>query len=872
MIRCLFNSSFADFIVADSKAILGELCENYHGEALTTTREAWSAEISIMKDVLHSFSGVHGQIIFEYDIPRLGKRIDVVLLFKGIIFCLEFKVGETKILESDIDQVLDYALDLKNFHKFSHDHVIVPILIATEHRNSSTQINMSIYDDRIVNPLICGKAGIVDLIEKVLARFPGEPYINPNWVISPYAPTPTIIEAARSLYENHSVENITRHEADNVSTDRTIAYILGVIRSSKEQRKKSICFVTGVPGAGKTLVGLDVAIKQTYQGGDEPVEDEGAVYLSGNGPLVAVLTEALSQDNYKKCIGKGQKKKLSDSRREVAKSIQMIHRYRDNMLAKIKNPVKNETLEIDPQKAVRNENAGYGEVEHVAIFDEAQRSWTHKRLAEYLARGGTYGNKLKVPNFPVSEAAFLIWSLDQREDWATIVCLVGGGQEINTGEAGISEWLDALNKKFTNWDIYISPKLIEPEYAEGRVNELLKNNPRVTYADDLHLEVSLRSFRAEKLSAFVHAVLSVDKEAAKSLYAEIKDQYPILLTRDMERAKTWLHKQVRGTERTGVLVTKESARFKPLGIHVLPSGDENAVHWFLEDKTDVRSSNYLEDAATEIQVQGLELDYTCVLWDADMRYENGKWQFYTFNGRNAWTKQMATTENKQELMKYMLNAYRVLLTRARMGMIICVPEGNSNKTTTGFPEDSTRLPYYYDGTYQYLKSIGIEELRANSEHEHATTDDVSAMSEAVNKDVSPSVASSATYTENSHNIAFDTKFSQNIAPVPENSYDSRTTQQPYVAPTSKQSYSIPVSLHAQHAAGIITVIKQSAPLKEKVDCSKVAVDTAVIHEKYGDGKVVKIDKANSHVTVAFSVGEKTFVMPDCFDMGFLKLK
>lgn len=264
----------------------------------------------------------------------------------------------------------------------------------------------------------------------------------------------------------------------------------------------------------------------------------------------------------------------------------------------------------------------------------------------------------------------------QREDWATIVCLVGGGQEINTGEGGISEWLDALNKKFTNWDIYISPKLTEPEYAEGRVNELLKNNPMVTYADDLHLEVFLRSFRAKKSSAFVHAVLSVDKEAAKLLYDGIKDQYPILLTRNMAEAKTWLHKQVHGSERTVVLVIKESARFKPLGILVLSSGDENAVHWFLEDKTDVRSSNYLEDAATEIQVQGLELDYTCVLWDADMRYENGKWQFYTFNGRTAWTKQTATTENKQELMKYMLNAYRVLLTRARMGMVICVPKGN----------------------------------------------------------------------------------------------------------------------------------------------------------------------------------------------------
>ena len=707
--RCLYNSSLAAFSAADENSVFGILCDQYHGDALTTTREAWRSEITILKQVLSPYRSEEGQIVIEYDIPRLGKRIDAVLLLRGIVFCLEFKVGETRILEADVDQVLDYALDLKNFHKFSADRIIVPILIATNYRASSTEIQMSVYDDKVVNLLVTGEAGISRILSAVLDKFPGETPVNPDWIISPYAPTPTIIEAARTLYENHTVENITRHEADDVSTDRTIAYILKVIHESKAAQKKSICFVTGVPGAGKTLVGLDVAIKQTYQGQTEPVKDEGAVYLSGNGPLVAVLTEALAKNNYDKCRDKGEKKKMTDSRREVSKSIQMIHRYRDNMLAKIKNPVENGVLEIDPEKAVKLEKAGYGEVEHVAIFDEAQRSWTHKRLADYLKRGGTYGNKLKVPNFPMSEAAFLIWSLDQREDWATIICLVGGGQEINTGEAGISEWIAALNERFPDWHVYISPKLTDAEYAEGKVNELLKDNAHVTYNDDLHLGVSLRSFRAEKLSAFVHSLLCFDGNAS-SIYAEIKDRYPIVLTRDMAKARKWLHEKVRGTERTGILVTKESARFKPLAVHILPSGDENAVHWFLEDKADTRSSNYLEDAATEIQVQGLELDYTCVLWDADMRYDNGKWRFYRFNGQTKWVEQTPTSETRQELIKYMLNAYRVLLTRARSGMVICVPEGNGNKTTTGFWEDSTRLPEYYDGTYQYLKSLGIAEI------------------------------------------------------------------------------------------------------------------------------------------------------------------
>jgi len=689
---------------------MGTLVENYNGQVQTTQIDAWKEEISVIHELVKGLGDDGGRIVFEYDIPRLGKRVDVILLYRGIIFCIEFKAGQSSILEADVDQVFDYALDLKNFHKFSEDKIIAPILVATKSAQYSTQVQMSAYDDKVLNPLISNNGSLAEIIQNILNQYPNETPVDDRWTISPYAPTPTIVEAARSLYENHSVEDITRHEADNASTDRTIEYILSVIRDSEEKHKKSICFVTGVPGAGKTLVGLDVAIKQTYRGeSDEPAKDDGAVYLSGNGPLVAVLNEALAQDNYKKAKERGERKKLTDSRREVRKSIQMIHRYRDNMLAKIKNPVENGILEIDPTKAVEVGDSGFGEVEHVAIFDEAQRSWTHERLANYLKRGGTYGNKLKVPNFPMSEAAFLIWSLDQRKDWAVIICLVGGGQEINTGEAGISEWIKALNEKYPHWNVHISPELTEPEYAEGRVNELLANNPNVTYSNDLHLNVSLRSYRSEKVSAFVHSLLAFKEDAAE-LYAEIKDKYPIYLTRDMARARKWLHEKARGTERTGVLVTKEAARFKPLAIHILPSGDENAVHWFLEDKSDTRSSNYLEDAATEIQVQGLELDYTCLLWDADMRYESGRWHYYSFNGNTKWIEQLGKTENNREKQKYMLNAYRVLLTRARAGMVICVPEGNKNKTPNGFWEDSTRLPEFYDGTYEYLRSLGIQEI------------------------------------------------------------------------------------------------------------------------------------------------------------------
>lgn len=704
--RCLYRAAFKSFINADAFYVLGRLHDAYHGQALTTTDEAWLGEIRLLQEALLPWKDEEAEIIFEYDIPRLGKRIDVVLLLRGIIFCLEFKVGQKEALQADVEQVMDYALDLKNFHRYSHDRTIVPILVPTQHTSATREFRPSVYDDSIYNPLITGAEGLQEVISGVLRHARAEtPGTIPEWVISPYTPTPTIIEAARSLYEHHSVEDITRHEADKVSTDATIAYILEVINRSKREGKKSICFVTGVPGAGKTLVGLDVAVKQSYQDDGTFNEEDGAVYLSGNGPLVAVLTEALARDNYCKSVAEGEKKKLSDSRREVSKFIQIIHRYRDNMLAKIKNPVEDGRLEIDPEKAVKLQKSGYGEVEHVAIFDEAQRAWTLKRIANYLKRGGTYGNKLKVPNFPMSEAAFLIWSLDQREDWATIVCLIGGGQEINTGEAGITEWISALNSDFRHWDVYISSKLSEPEYAEGRVNELLQDNPRVTYSDQLHLGVSLRSFRAERLSAFVHSLLSFGDDAAE-LYRDVAAHgYPVMLTRSMEKARRWLRQKARGTQQTGVLITKVSARFKPLAVHVLPSDEDNAVHWFLEDKTDVRSSNYLEEAATEIQVQGLEVDYACVLWDADMRCEGDHWSFWRFNGKTQWT-----PEKNAENRKYMLNAYRVLLTRSRQGMVICIPEGNGRLTPEGFPEDATRLPDFYDHTYEYFRRLGLPEL------------------------------------------------------------------------------------------------------------------------------------------------------------------
>lgn len=685
-----YQNTIKHFLVANSDEILRHL--TFKGSNEPAQVQAWEEEIFLMKNILKEWEDFPSLIIFEYTIPRLNKRVDVVLLLHNIVFCIEFKVGKTAYLQQDLEQVMDYALDLKNFHKESLNLTIVPILVATDADSFSDVLKTSIYHDQIYNPILSNRESLLSIIRNVIQR---ESLSNTavidieRWCISRYEPTPTIIEAATSLYLNHSVEDITRKEASGETLKKTTDYIIDVIKRSRDNREKSICFVTGVPGAGKTLVGLNVAIEQSKRNATDEKESL-AVYLSGNGPLVKVLTEALARDKKERDGGK-----LTDARREVKRFIQEIYNYREQMLGKIKTPIINGELEIDENITLAEGDAGFAEIEHVAIFDEAQRSWNLTKLADWLARGGSYGNKRKVPNFPLSEAEFLIWSLNLRKDWAVIVCLVGGGQEIHNGEAGIAEWIKACNNMFPDWKVYISSHLTDKEYAEGDIAGLLANNQNVTNAPDLHLSVSMRSFRAEKLSLFVHHLLNLNRLAANEVYNEIKEKYPIVLTRDVEKAKKWLKKQARGSERYGIIVSSKAERLRPLAIDVKRECD--VVHWFLDDKKNLRSSMFLEDVATEFDVQGLELDWTCLAWDGDLRYTPNGWDFYKF-GANQWSK------NKKEVNQlYQLNAYRVLLTRARQGMVICVPYGNKS--------DDTRLPEYYNETYEYLKSLGLEEIK-----------------------------------------------------------------------------------------------------------------------------------------------------------------
>ena len=688
--RYFYYAKLEDFLLESFESIFGKLAKSDDGDSVQSQKSAWDTEIQILKDALEPFGKENAWITFEYSLIRLGKRIDAVLLLRERVFVLEFKVGENKYLKSDIDQVLDYALDLKNFQQGSKDRIIIPILIATESPTISDDISFSSYDTSVYSPICTNAEKLSETITKLLnSSIPQRNYNVElkDWIRSRYAPTPTIIEAAKALYLNHSVADLTKSEAEGAQLDKTTNYCLKIIKETKEKGQKSILFVTGVPGAGKTLVGLNVAIKQSE---DKKDEADKAVYLSGNGPLVEVLTEALARDKKQQEEKKsGQKFNITTARREVKQFIQIIHRYRDQMLGKLQFPIQGKNLQIDPTKELKDKEAGYAEVENIAIFDEAQRSWNQEHLSSWLKR------KKGVNNFPMSEGEFLIWSLDQRPDWAVIICLVGGGQEINTGEAGIGEWIRALKETFPDWQVYISDQLTSKEYAEGNVKQLLSDYKNVVYSNDLHLAVSMRSFRAEKLSELVHHLLDGETTKARDLYNEIKEKYPIKLTRNLNKTKAWLRERARTNERYGLVVSSKAYRLKPMAIDVRCKPD--TVHWFLDDIKDIRSSLFLEDAATEFDVQGLELDYVGLVWDGDLRRNNDSWEYFEFNGGTKWN-----NVNKEERKAYQLNAYRVLLTRARQGVIICVP--------TGDPKDPTRSPEIYDGTYEYLKSIGFEEI------------------------------------------------------------------------------------------------------------------------------------------------------------------
>lgn len=656
-LRSYYSASMVEFLEQTDKEILSIIHSNdISAETTIQQSNTWESEVQILKDQLRAFSD--GRIMFEYTIPRMGKRVDTVVLYRNMVFLLEFKVGDKEYRESTYDQVYDYALDLRNFQKESHNKLLVPIMISTKAPRYQNKLKVR---DRIVEPLRCNADNIGAAIQYIGSHFEEPAFDYVQWENSEYLPTPTIVEAAQALYRGHNVHEITRSDAGAENLTVTTDEINRIIDHSKANHRKSICFVTGVPGAGKTLVGLNLAIQRS-----DAAAGEHAVFLSGNFPLVTVLQEALARDKVEQEKQRGNRVSKTDALRSTSAFIQIIHKYRDSFVG---------NNNIPPER--------------VAIFDEAQRAWTQDMIEKFMA------TKKGVSPFPYSEPEFLISTMDRHQDWAVVICLVGGGQEINTGEAGLPEWFDSLRRAFPDWDVYITPQLNDDEYRRGRSWSSMLEGLRTFERDELHLATSVRSFRTPDLAAFVKAVLDADTDEAKLLYQRIKDKYPIVLTRDLTKAKDWVRDHCQGTTRYGLLASSGALRLKPEGIFV--KNEISVANWFLNGKDDVRSSYYLEDVVSEFDIQGLELDYSIVAWDADFRFDGEQWGYYNFSG-SRW---MNVASEDRKL--YLKNAYRVLLTRARQGMVIFIPEGSDT--------DGTRKREWYDRTYEYLHALGIFELR-----------------------------------------------------------------------------------------------------------------------------------------------------------------
>ncbi len=661
MKRAYYQDAIQDFLVEDPTSVLGQLVAQSDFSVDHTQRDSWVFQIEFLK---HALVGFAGAIYFEYAIPRLGRRVDVLLIIGSVIYVLEFKVGEEKYSAFAVDQVTDYALDLKNFHESSYYVHIVPILIATRAPDLPILVKTTRHNDKLFAPIKSNGQALADIfaqVEAVVSDHSACATINPTiWEQGRYCPTPSIIEAAMALYNGHSVAEISRSDASGEELHRTTQSIANIIADAKRKSHKAACFVTGVPGAGKTLIGLNVAT-QHFDRDNEMY----SVFLSGNGPLVKILQEALARDRVEREKLAGRKLKKGEARSEVKMFIQNVHHYRDEYLKDQSPPV-----------------------DHIALFDEAQRAWDVAQTTKFMRQ------KKGQHDFNQSEPEFLLSCIDRHTDWGVVVCLVGGGQEINTGEAGIGEWIAALNRSYPDWHIHISDRLTEAEFGAGEVLKAIEARNKVHYDAALHLSVSMRSYRAENVSNLVKQILDLDMVSARKTLCEIGDRYPIVITRDLDKAKSWLRKQARGSERYGIVVSSQAVRLRPLAIDVRLK--PNPVHWFLADKTDIRSSYYLEDVAREFDIQGLEIDWACVAWDADFRFHPNGWQHHSFRGKK-WQK-----INIAQRQAYLKNAYRVLLTRARQGMVIVVPEGDSN--------DPTRKPSYYNSTFEYLKDLNLKVL------------------------------------------------------------------------------------------------------------------------------------------------------------------
>lgn len=627
---------------------------------------AWEAQVTLLQRVLAKPPWQGASLALEYDMLRLEKRIDAVLVTERAIFVLEFKVGAGQVLAADLAQVEDYAQDLWDFHAASRAHPILPLLVATEAtRLPPLQFGLPVPG---VAPVVAANAATLDeRLTSLHAALPAPhtPLDPSAWIAAAYKPVPTIIEAAARLFSRNSVADIAEARADTDNLTRTTTAILRALEAARAREERVVIFVTGVPGAGKTLCGLNIVFGEHRR--------EGTAFLTGNAPLVAVLREALACDRAGISLALGPSHdperraragRLRQARHETSQALQNVHRF-----------------------LADNAHAAAPPAERVIIFDEAQRAWDEAQAGRDTQRRKSV--------LTMSEPAHALAIMGRHAGFSAIVALIGQGQEINTGEAGLAEWGSVIATT-PGWRAVAAPRVLAGRQAAQRLAP--GATPWLTLDEGLDLTVPIRSVRSDAVAAWVDAVLRQDATQARALAPET---LPYFVTRSLAEARAALRRFTPGLRRAGFVRSSGARRLRGEGFDAQLIGTEEPVAWFLERWPDIRASDALEVAATEYACQGLELDAVGLAWGGDLVRGPAGWHCRSFVGR-AWQQVRGAADQD-----FIRNTYRVLLTRARHETVIWVPPGSP----AGDPfHDPTRPAAEMDAIADFLLACGARPL------------------------------------------------------------------------------------------------------------------------------------------------------------------
>ena len=639
-----YSAKLRDFVNENTESIAGVLSKSGADRNLAINPEtlmSWRNTIEGLRKSSNDWisanpSALDWSLLLEYEVPRRSKRIDAVILAHDIVGLVEFKDGAAGYARDARWQAEQYALDIRDFHAVSRGKKIVPFLVATSAENSLEQPQYS--TDMAPYPLACvnfdGLTNGINRVFSKLSKLSDTPIVLDDWNHSSYKPTPWIVEAAREIFNQNDIREIRAAESHNL--DETVACVIELIDFCQQNQKHGIAFITGAPGSGKTLAGLQVVHSiRALDSNNEAL----AVFLSGNRPLVEVIRESLSID----AATHGQSKK--EMSRIAATFVQHAYQFRDHHVKEVSQIPE----------------------EHVILFDEAQRAWDAKQV----------GSKTNM-DIPRSEPELFLDIMGRRSDWSVIIAVVGSGQEINRGEAGLGEWGRAILYSDREWVVRASPQVVSenPNIPGGTLLQQGETYEYLTTDERLHLEMNLRSPRAERLNHFVDAVINLEVDTAKILFKSITD-FPIFVTRDLAAAKQWLKDRTDVDHRCGLVANTSARRLRAWGLDTkVLYADAAWANWFLKPQGDIRSSHQLEVPATNFDCQGLELDWVGMCWGNDVTV-NSTYDSWVTNKLSGTTWQSA----KGDQRRFMLNSYRVLLTRARKGMVIWIPNPDTGDVT-----------------------------------------------------------------------------------------------------------------------------------------------------------------------------------------------